>query len=174
MPHAKEPLNMSQLDTAHGTGSTANPSKKRRLLTIDRIIIYLLLLVFLGLVVNDRRILNRATYLTNVLQDASLANNKVATPTPTLDTLDEADRKELMKVAADQSLLHAWLKDQYGIEPDSELSQSYFDLYRISSGIREYRIKVRFKTGSTKKASGLTDMESYYFWEKPDNVGSQP
>ena len=163
---------MSQLDTTHGTGSTANPSKKRRLLTIDRIIIYLLLLVFLGLVVNDRRILNRATYLTNVLQDASVASSKMATPT--LDTLDEADRKELVTIAADQSLLHAWLKDQYGMEPDSELSQSYFDLYRISSGIREYRIKVRFKTGSTKKASGLTDMESYYFWEKPDNVGSQP
>jgi len=163
---------MSPLDTTHGTGSTANPAKKRRFLTIDRIIIYLLLLVLIGLVVNDRRILNRATYLTNVLQDASVASSKMATPT--LDTLDEADRKELIKVAADQSLLHAWLKDQYGMEPDSELSQSYFDLYRISSGIREHRIKVRFKTGSTKKATGLTDMESYHFWEKPEDIGAQP
>ena len=131
---------MSQLDTTHGTGSTANPSKKRRLLTIDRIIIYLLLLVFLGLVVNARRILNRATYLTNVLQDASVASSKMATPT--LDTLDEADRKELVTIAADQSLLHAWLKDQYGMEPDSELSQSYIDLYlsliHISEPTRPY------------------------------------
>ena len=163
---------MSQLDTAHGTGSTATPSKKRKFLTIDRIIIYLLLFVFLGLVLNDRRILNRVTYLTNVLQDASVANSTMATPT--LDTLDEAGRKELVKITAEQSLLHAWLKDQYGLEPDSALSKNYFDIYRISSGIREYRIKVRFKTGSTKKASGLTDMESYYFWEKPDDVGARP
>ena len=162
---------MAQLNTAHGSGSAANPPKKRRFLTIDRIIIYLLLLVFLGLVVNDRRILNRATYLTNVLQDASLASSKIATPT--LDTLNEADRKELVKIAADQSLLHAWLKDQYGMEPDSELSQSHFDLYRVSSGIREHRIKIRFKTGSVKKASGLTEMESYYFWEKPEDIGAR-
>ena len=144
--------------------STSHP-KRRSLLTIDRIIIYLLLLIFLVLVINDRRILKKATYLTDLIQDASLSRTNIATPT--LDTLDEADRQELVKAVAEQSLLHVWLKDHYGLDPDPELSQKTFDLYRMNSGIRTYRLTIRFQTASTKKAAGLTELETYYFWEKP-------
>jgi hypothetical protein len=156
---------MTTPQSTNRTTSSGNPPKRRSLLTIDRIIIYLLLLIFVALVINDRRTLNKATYLSEVIQDASLSRNKIATPT--LDTLDDADREALVKAVKEQSLLQTWLKDHYGLEPDPELSQKTFDLYRMNSGIRTYRLRIRFQTASAKKAAGLTELESYYFWETP-------
>ncbi len=157
---------MPQSESAGSNRSSGNQPKRRSLVTIDRIIIYLLLLIFLALVINDRRILKKATYLSDLIQDASLSRSTIATPT--LDTLDEAEREELVKAVVEQSLLHAWLKDHYGLEPDPELSQKSFDLYRMNSGIRTYRLTVRFQTASAKKAAGLTELETYYFWETPE------
>ncbi|MDE0736408.1 MAG: hypothetical protein OSB47_11335 [Pirellulaceae bacterium] len=141
--------------------STSHP-KRRSLLTIDRIIIYLLLLIFLVLVINDRRILKKATYLNDLIQDASLSGSN--NPTPTLDKLDEADRQELVKAVADQPLLRNWFKDHYGLNHMDFLGS---DFYRMNSGIRTYRLTIRFQTVSDKKAAGLTELETYYFWEKP-------
>ncbi|MFP6620148.1 MAG: hypothetical protein VB877_12450 [Pirellulaceae bacterium] len=156
---------MPQSESTGINRSSDNHPKRRSLLTIDRIIIYLLLLIFLALVINDRRILNKATYLNDLIQDASLSHT--TNPTPTLDTLDEADRQELVKAVADQPLLRNWIKDHYGLDHEDFLGS---DFYRLNSGIRTYRLTIRFQRAGAKKAVGLTELETYYFWETPETA----
>ena len=138
---------------------------RRKWLTLDRIIIYSVLLACLAIVGNDRRILNNVRFLSNLVQDASLVHQGKSNLAMVLDTVDAVTRENVIKGVVDRDHFRAWIKQHHGLTPDPNRSQPRFDLYSVSSGIRRYDLFVRYQGIGKQKAVGLTDLVIYYFWE---------
>jgi hypothetical protein len=163
--------------SAEQAGRSAKDSKG--FFTIDRIIIYLLLLVAIAAVANDRRIFSNVTKINNLVYDAAIENgNKFGgqtTKPSNLDSLSDEDRKKLLEAVTRPSLFQAWMKEQYGVEPDKELSKVGTNYFVFSSGIRTFQIKITYNAPPEvakydRGAVGISELTSYYFWQSPEDA----
>ena len=148
--------------------------------TIDRIIIYLLLLVAILAVANDRRLFAKVKEINNLVYDAAIeyGNKKFGgqtTKPSNLDSLSDEDRKKLLEAVTRPSQFQAWMKEQYGVEPDKELSKVGTDYFVYSSGIRIFQIKITYNAPPEvakydRGAVGISELTSYYFWQSPEDA----
>ncbi len=152
--------------------------------TIDRIIIYLLLLVAIGAVFNDRRILSKVNEVNSVVYDAAIAhgNKKFASNSTgtakrasSLDSLSEGERNKLLEAVTRPSRFKAWMKETYGVEPDKDLSEVGVDYFIYSSGIRTFQLKITYGAYAKlakydRGAVTHCKLTTYYFWQSPEDA----
>jgi len=173
-------MNDSASSAAVGAAQTQQPGKaSKSFFTIDRIIIYLLLLVFIGAVFNDRRIFSKVKRVNEVVYDAALeyGNKKFASSSAgttkkasSLDDLSEDERNKLLEAVTRPSRFQAWMKEKYGVEPDKELSKAGTDYFIYSSGIRIFQLKITYNAYAAlakydRGAVGKCELTTYYFWQ---------
>jgi hypothetical protein len=176
-------MNDSASSAPVGADQPQQPGKaSKSFFTIDRIIIYLLLLVFIGAVFNDRRILAKVKTINAVVYEAGIKNgskygsrkekngNQLA-----LDQLSEAEQKKLLEAVTRPSRFQAWMKEKYGVEPDKELSKAGTDYFIYSSGIRRFQLKITYNASAElakydRGAVGNCELTTYYFWQSPEDA----
>ena len=173
-------MNNFESTTSGPAGQAGQPAKaSKSFFTIDRIIIYLLLLVAIAAVANDRRIFSKVTKINNLVYDAAIENgNKFGgqtTKPSNLDSLSDEDRKKLLEAVTRPSQFQAWMKEQYGVEPDKELSKVGTDYFVYSSGIRIFQIKITYNAPPEvakfdRGAVGISELKSYYFWQSSEDA----
>ena len=175
-------MNDSRNTTSGQTQQSAKASKS--FLTIDRIIIYLLLLVAIGAVFNDRRIFSKVKKINSVVYDAGIehgrkkfASNSAGTTkkASSLDDLSDDERNKLLEAVTRPSLFKAWMKENYGVEPDKDLSKVGVDYFIYSSGIRTFQLKITYGAYAKlakydRGAVGNCELTSYYFWQSPEDA----
>jgi len=176
-------MNDFETATPAGTGQPQQSAKtSKSFFTIDRIIIYLLLLVLIGAVFNDRRILAKVKAINDVVYEAAIQNgSKFASRTektdnqPALGQLSEEARKKLLEAVTRPSRFQAWMKEKYGVEPDKELSKTGTDYFIYSSGIRIFQLKITYTAYAElakydRGAVGNCELTTYYFWQSPEDA----
>ena len=176
-------MNDFETATPAGTGQSQQSAKtSKSFFTIDRIIIYLLLLVLIGAVFNDRRILAKVKAINDVVYEAAIQNgSKFASRTektdnqPALGQLSEEARKKLLEAVTRPSRFQAWMKEKYGVEPDKELSKTGTDYFIYSSGIRIFQLKITYNAYAAlakydRGAVGNCELTTYYFWQSPEDA----
>jgi hypothetical protein len=176
-------MNNSASSAPVGADQPQQPGKaSKSFFTIDRIIIYLLLLVFIGAVFNDRHILAKVNAINDVVYQAGIKNgSKYGSRTEkngnqlALDQLSEAEQKKLLEAVTRPSRFQAWMKEKYGVEPDKELSKAGADYFIYSSGIRIFQLKITYNASAElakydRGAVGNCELTTYYFWQSPEDA----
>ena len=170
-------MNDVETTTPAGSGQPQKTGKaSKSFFTIDRIIIYLLLLVAIGAVFNDRRIFSKVKKINSIVYDAAIeyGNKKFASSSTkkasSLDDLSEDERNKLLEAVTRPSRFQAWMKEKYGVEPDKELSKPGVDYFVYSSGIRTFQLKITYNAYAALAkydhgAIGKCELTTYYFWQ---------
>ena len=172
-------MNDFQTPTPGQAQKSAKASKS--FFTIDRIIIYLLLLVAIGAVFNDRRIFSKVKKINSIVYDAAIeyGNKKFASSSTkkasSLDDLSEDERNKLLEAVTRPSRFKAWMKENYGVEPDKDLSDVGVDYFIYSSGVRTFQLKITYGAYAKlakydRGAVGNCELTSYYFWQSPEDA----
>lgn len=173
---------MNDVETTTPGQSQQSAKASKSFFTVDRIIIYLLLLVFIGAVFNDRRIFSKVKEINNIVYDAAIQHGSKYGPrrgqndeTSSLDSLSDEERKKLLEAVTRPSRFQTWMKEQYGVEPDKELSKTGTDYFVYSSGIRKFQLKVSYNAAALvakydRGAVGNCELTSYYFWQSPEDA----
>ena len=167
------------------TQPSKESNRSKNFFTIPRVVIYTLLLVFIVVVLNDRRIYEKANTGDERVYAAALAYSSKffdagdRTPeekgeTTAFDQLDEEARKKLAHAVTRPSRFRTWMKETYGLQPDPELSQPPADVFVFSSGIRKFHFKVRYNSSAVlvkydRGPVGKTELAIYYFWQSPQD-----
>lgn len=128
---------------------------------LQRSLIYGVLLIFVGITVNDFRHREAWEFEYQTLSDSLIHSKGLPQETST---------PELVELMLTRKGVDSWLGDHgYTLAEDS--SSHKLRVFAKSSGFRQFRLVVDYHVGGTEQEPVLTTLnftpESYYFWEVP-------